>query len=292
MVLALVLLLAPSHAYACHLWEPLRPADPPMRRIDVGDLKLALRRLGLWPQAIAHEYCPDAVAVVKAFQDAHGLSPNGIVCELTWSALGRPWEAAAPPPGPSPPGGARLLLVDTTRLTLTLYVKGQPFRTYPVAIGRQGLDTPLGEWRIRSKGVDPGGPFGTRWMGLNVPWGTYGIHGTNAPGSIGTRASQGCIRMHNRHVEELFPWVPVGTPVVIIGREPYLSLSRALKPGSTGPAVVQLQGRLTHFGFDPGYADGRFRSTTEQAVRELQLVYGLPVTGSAGTDVFFLLGLR
>jgi hypothetical protein len=129
-------------------------------------------------------------------------------------------------------------------------------------------------------------------MGLNVPWGTYGIHGTNAPGSIGTRASQGCIRMHNRHVEELFPWVPVGTPVVIIGREPYLSLSRTLKPGSTGPAVVQLQGRLTHFGFDPGYADGRFRITTEQAVRELQLVYGLPVTGSAGTDLFFLLGLR
>lgn len=120
----------------------------------MGDLRRALRWLGLWPQAIGHEYCPAAVAVVKAFQDAHGLSPNGIVCELTWGALGRPGEAVATRPGPAPPEGARLLLVDTNRLTLTLYVKGQPFRTWPVAIGRQGLDTPLGEWRVRSKGLD------------------------------------------------------------------------------------------------------------------------------------------
>ena len=45
-----------------------------------------------------------------------------------------------------------------------------------------------------------GGGFGTRWLGLNVPWGIYGIHGTNQPWSIGTQASAGCIRMFNRHV--------------------------------------------------------------------------------------------
>jgi L,D-transpeptidase ErfK/SrfK len=42
----------------------------------------------------------------------------------------------------------------------------------------------------------------------------YGIHGTNQEWVIGTRASHGCIRMYNRDVLELFPQVPVGTPVV------------------------------------------------------------------------------
>ena len=46
-------------------------------------------------------------------------------------------------------------------------------------------------------------------MGLNNPG--YGIHGTNNPSSIGTAASLGCIRMHNHHVEELFPLVSIST---------------------------------------------------------------------------------
>jgi len=56
-------------------------------------------------------------------------------------------------------------------------------------------------------------------MGLNVPWGIYGIHGTNKPWTIGQFASHGCIRMRNKDVEELFEWIPVGTNVLIEGRK-------------------------------------------------------------------------
>ncbi|MGB9802898.1 LysM peptidoglycan-binding domain-containing protein, partial [Desulfofundulus sp.] len=57
---------------------------------------------------------------------------------------------------------------------------------------------------------------GTRWMGLDIPGGNYGIHGTNNPDSIGKAVSNGCIRMYNHHIEELFPHVPLGTPVRIV----------------------------------------------------------------------------
>lgn len=291
-VLADCLVAAGAGAWPCESPEPLRPSDPPLWRLDVGDLKLSLQLLGYWKGSLDDCYCEAAVTAVKAFQAAHGLPTDGVVGGETWMALARRLEVPAPVPGPAPPDGAKLILIDTTKLTLTLYVDGQPFKTWPVAVGRPGLPTPVGEWRVRSKGVEIGGPFGSRWMGLNVPWGIYGIHGTNAPGSIGTRASKGCIRMHNKHVEELYPWIPLGTPVKIIGEEPYVSFERPLQRGNTGPAVVRLQGRLTHFSFDQGYADGRFGVGTERALRELQAVYGLPVNGVAGTDIFFLLGLR
>ena len=53
-------------------------------------------------------------------------------------------------------------------------------------------------------------------MGLSIPHGNYGIHGTNNPSSIGGYVSNGCIRMYNHDVEELFPRVSIGTPVEII----------------------------------------------------------------------------
>lgn len=58
----------------------------------------------------------------------------------------------------------------------------------------------------------PGGVFGSRWMEFKPQ---YGIHGTNNPASIGTRASLGCVRMHNRDVEELYSKVSFGTTVNI-----------------------------------------------------------------------------
>ena len=55
-------------------------------------------------------------------------------------------------------------------------------------------------------------PLKARWMGIVNG---VGIHGTGAPGSIGTRASHGCIRMTVPDVIDLYPRVPVGTPVLI-----------------------------------------------------------------------------
>ena len=60
-------------------------------------------------------------------------------------------------------------------------------------------------------------PIGMRWIGLDQAG--YGIHGTNAPGSIGRAASHGCIRMRNRDAEELFEMVRVGDVVEIQDEE-------------------------------------------------------------------------
>jgi LysM repeat protein len=97
--------------------------------------------------------------------------------------------------------------------TLSLYRYGRLFKTYPVATGKPTTPTPLGNFTIINKQVNPGGPFGTRWMGLSKPH--YGIHGNNNPPSIGTAASNGCVRLYNNDVEDLFNYVTVGTPVTI-----------------------------------------------------------------------------
>jgi len=64
-------------------------------------------------------------------------------------------------------------------------------------------------------GGSPRNPMGARVIGLG-PGGEYAIHGTNMPGTIGTAASYGCFRMHNRDVADLYERVGMGTPVVVL----------------------------------------------------------------------------
>ncbi len=87
---------------------------------------------------------------------------------------------------------------------------------FPVGVGKPSTPTPTGSYSIIEKIMHPGGVLGTRWMGLSIPEGRYGIHGTNNPSSIGGYVSNGCIRMYNQDVEKLFPSVELGTPVKII----------------------------------------------------------------------------
>jgi hypothetical protein len=111
---------------------------------------------------------------------------------------------------------------------LILYQNGQFFKYYNIGVGKEDR-TPEGKFKIHGKVEDPiwerkgqsniapGDPqnvLGTRWMKLKAMEGTlitgsgYGIHGTTQPNSIGTPASQGCIRMINQDVEELFDIIP------------------------------------------------------------------------------------
>jgi LysM repeat protein len=113
------------------------------------------------------------------------------------------------PVAPTPIG----ITISIRAKTLTLYKNGRLFKAYPVATGKLNTPTPTGSFTIKNKQVNPGGPFGTRWMGLSQPH--YGIHGTNVPASIGTAASNGCVRMFNNDVEDLFNYVGVGVPVRI-----------------------------------------------------------------------------
>jgi lipoprotein-anchoring transpeptidase ErfK/SrfK len=108
-------------------------------------------------------------------------------------------------------------------------------KTYGIAVGAPGYETPTGRFKIRNKAVNPawsapdepwagayrnevvaGGspenPLKARWLGIV---GGVGIHGTAAEYSIGTAASHGCIRMRVADVIELYPRVPVGTTVII-----------------------------------------------------------------------------
>jgi lipoprotein-anchoring transpeptidase ErfK/SrfK len=128
-----------------------------------------------------------------------------------------------------------VIIVDRGAFKLTLYKNLKPAKTYGIAVGQVGLETPAGLYHIENMAVnpawhvpnsdwagdlagkvipagDPGNPIKSRWMGI---YAGAGIHGTSDDGSIGTAASHGCIRMHIPDVEELYEQVSVGTPVYI-----------------------------------------------------------------------------
>lgn len=104
-------------------------------------------------------------------------------------------------------------------------------RTYPIAVGRVGWETPTGEYEVMTMidnpswrnpftgdviGPGPSNPLGERWIGFWTDGENHiGFHGTPNEGSVGRAASHGCIRMYNRDVKELFEIVALGTPVIV-----------------------------------------------------------------------------
>ncbi|MHB9094655.1 MAG: L,D-transpeptidase family protein [Eubacteriales bacterium] len=155
---------------------------------------------------------------------------------------------------------------------------------YPVAVGKPSTPTPIGDWVIIEKQVDWGGPFGVRWMRLNVPWGGYGIHGTDNPSSIGTAASHGCVRMYNEDVTRLFSTVPMGTPVKITGRVfTGRVLQVGVEPGSDAAAIQQ---RLQVLGYYKGDIDGVYGNQTRDAVIAFQTARRLVPDGVVGPSTY------
>jgi L,D-transpeptidase ErfK/SrfK len=128
------------------------------------------------------------------------------------------------------PPGDRIVISIADR-KLVLLNGDRTVRIYDVAVGKASTPSPEGEFRIINRIPNPawytpgkvvapgkGNPLGTRWMGLSARG--YGIHGTNAPKSIGEAASHGCIRMRAADLEELFDLVSVGVVVEIHGERP------------------------------------------------------------------------
>lgn len=128
-----------------------------------------------------------------------------------------------------------IVIVNRSAFRLTLYENLKLAKTYKIAVGQVGLETPAGLYNVQNKAVNPawsvpnsdwagelagtvvpGGspenPLKARWMGI---YDGAGIHGTDAIGSLGTAASHGCIRMAIPDVKELYDQVGVGTPVYI-----------------------------------------------------------------------------
>jgi lipoprotein-anchoring transpeptidase ErfK/SrfK len=127
------------------------------------------------------------------------------------------------------------IAVSRSRKELRWFVKEKLVKTYRVAIGRIGFETPAGLYEIRTKAVnpawyvpkkpwagdlagkiippgDPENPLKARWMGF---WDGAGIHGTAEASSIGSAASHGCIRMTVHDVVDLYDRVPLHTPLYI-----------------------------------------------------------------------------
>ncbi|NJJ39001.1 L,D-transpeptidase family protein [Paenibacillus apii] len=183
--------------------------------------------------------------------------------------------------------------IDPLKHQLYLYSNSQLIKKYTIALGKPETPSPVGEYVVINKYKNWGKGFGTRWIGLNVPWGTYGIHGTNRPYSIGHNASHGCIRMHNHDVEELYEFVRVGTRISfgghVLGK---LSENpRSLAKGDSGGDVQIIQYRLRSAGFYNGECNGKFNSTTELALKNYEKKHGLPVDGVAGYHDYLHLGL-
>ena len=120
------------------------------------------------------------------------------------------------------------IVVDKARFNMDVFLDGLFFKRYGVGLGRGGNTPTVVTTISRSMARDPSytvpdtgemigpkddrNPIGTRWIGLEIGRG-FGIHGTREPNSIGKESSNGCIRMLNEHVEELYDYVMVGDEV-------------------------------------------------------------------------------
>jgi len=116
--------------------------------------------------------------------------------------------------------------VDLSARHLDLYRMGERVLRVPVAIGHTETPTPVGSFYVdvRYNLTDKAGPYGPGLLGIAAyseaeqGWAAgnpIAIHGTNAPSLIGTRASNGCIRVTNENILRIMKLAPTGTPVEI-----------------------------------------------------------------------------
>lgn len=117
--------------------------------------------------------------------------------------------------------------IDLSTNSMTVFEGDKALFRVPVATGTGGTPTPLGLFFFKELvPQSPGGALGPFAMGLsgfsNVLFsfaggeGVIAIHGTNAPGKLGTKASHGCVRVDNVSITKMARLLPLGTPVEII----------------------------------------------------------------------------
>lgn len=288
--------------------KPLNPA--PTERVDRTDfptLYLTIPQLqgdAIWMvqarlRELGYDIEPDGIYdratsdLIGIFQLANSLAVDGSVTLEVWERLMN--DEAEEPCLTQSEGEAKLSVeIDVVKHSLIVFSDGQQIKKFAVGVGKSSTPTPLGEWKIVQKSLNWGNGFGTRWMGLSVPWGIYGIHGTDQPYSIGSSLSHGCIRMRNKDVEALYPLIPMGTPVKIVENGqifPHNFKPRTLQRKAYGQDVVYLQSRLKEKGIIFDNADGRYGIMTELAVKYYQKWHGLNPTGKADAETYRSLGM-
>jgi lipoprotein-anchoring transpeptidase ErfK/SrfK len=118
------------------------------------------------------------------------------------------------------------IVVDLSDRRVTLFDRAREVLTVPAAIGAASTPTPTGRYYVNQRLVpaDPSGPFGPGAIGISAfsnvltGWtqgGPVAIHGTNRPELIGRAVSNGCIRVRNDHLRQLFDRALAGTPVTV-----------------------------------------------------------------------------
>ncbi|MBN6189241.1 L,D-transpeptidase family protein [Aneurinibacillus sp. BA2021] len=199
---------------------------------------------------------------------------GGFSGEEKSEAVDAAYDALAPSPSPVQ------LRINLWHRHIELLKEGRVQETFKIGPGAIDTPSPVGIYRIISKSKGWGGGFGDFWLGLNVPWGIYGIHGTNKPELIGRYVSHGCFRMRNKDVGRLYHQVPLGTEVIIEGPiTGHKEVSyRILVKGSRGALVQLVQNRLQAAGLYHGKCNGIFDARTERAVMQYQKQNRLPVT--------------
>ena len=153
-------------------------------------------------------------------------------------------------PAQTSPAPKRVIVVSLEDRKLALVEDGQLKKIYTVAVGKPSTPSPAGTFTIERRVKNPvyrhdgkvvqpgpGNPVGTRWMGLNIK--SYGIHGTNAPRSIGKAASHGCIRMGKADIARTssnrYRWAtPLSSSASATTRRPSCSTNR--NPHQAGTA--------------------------------------------------------
>lgn len=134
-------------------------------------------------------------------------------------------------PAPDPLAKTRLVIKLGDR-RVYVYHEDQVKQSFPVAIGRDGWETPIGTHRVIQMQHDPvwqhpftgelvppgkDNPLGARWIGFWTDGTNYiGFHGTPNEDSVGQPASHGCVRMYNQDVIKLFEMVRIGTSVEVV----------------------------------------------------------------------------
>ena len=131
--------------------------------------------------------------------------------------------------------------ISRSQFMMDLYLQDTFVQSFAVGIGRSGMETPTGTWRVRWDGkmispawTDPDSgrlyrssdedyPLGTRWIGLEGVSGAaegrtgFALHGTKDPQGLGTATSRGCVRLANDDIELLYDLLMPGVSEVVVG---------------------------------------------------------------------------
>lgn len=125
------------------------------------------------------------------------------------------------------------LQISLSKRRVTVFQGDSAIKSYPVAVGKSGWETPVGQHKVLQMihkpawvspfngvvipGGDPENPLGKHWIGFWTDGkNAIGFHGTPNPGSVGRAVSHGCVRMLNKDIEELFKLVQPGTVVEVV----------------------------------------------------------------------------